>query len=1099
MAKKWSDIEASDTYKSLPDEGKAEIRDRYWRQVIEPSETFKGLDESGRQELRSRFFGDSSGAAPVPDGTLRVPEPIRKTAELTGIPMRGMRGLTVGTQALLEGQGVQPALEAASRATQPGFEPREGEKIGAFVGELMDPRLLALGGAMQAAGVGVKAGMAGRAAIRAAGTEGAAIGATFGGLSATEKGYMSPNDALNIAVSTGLGGLTGAIGQGIINSIVARSASRAAKRAGTAIPDAKPSPAATTPPQRPDYMPSEAARRARKIIGETPDITAEGKRYEQALETMDKLNRQFDDLTPEVRTNLSQLRDEFRSRLERMKAEQRRLEGLAAEEQRTLQRKAEEELGFIGGGPVPRQRVLEPIGTREIALRQPDLPEFIAETPRGGTVSPIIKDMQRQATQKSLNRKGNLRFVKPKDKIADPQTPWQVRYKEAPKIASNNRQRVAVDTAASAIVKREGVDPATVVSSPLLPGTDDVLTPVPEAIAGSKFEIGALWSRFANGLADKISTMGQSGAELSKRIRIFNDVPQIRSAQFDDGFHQFLKGVKKSDYEKWGRALADRLEGRQPTFPVSDEAVNYVKAALAEVADESEKVGLTVLRANGEEVPFARRTDFFPRVVKKDLIDRLIGGDKTVEQRIADHLVKTRQADNFDIAAAKVQQWRRRMMDRRYGHLERARELDLPPEMYERNAVQVIPEYFAHGYRRLEEVRQFGKDDAIQKQLMSLMQKEGVSRGNVVTAQKGYERLVGIELEDDLLYKGLDAIRAMTSGMIIQYPSTILQLGQLITPALKTTGRNWITAWPETFYRMAKHLGKAMTDMGKREAAQAGQLFENSVSEYLADLMAHKAGKIGKFAQTSSRLSLFGQLDAFNRIYSANLGREWITKDLIPLILKNPRNRYARRELISLGLNPERIVERKGLTAMETNIAAKRFADMTQGAPNVVELPLYWSGKVGKFWSQFKSFTYLIGRTNYRMFKDAVATGNVPKAVGLFTFYPAVGHVIGSVREELFGIKNFEITGNEGLDAYLNNLADATAIPFVLDAGFRGFNKASDLIRMAAPVSLSTALSLTEGAMDIIKGDAEKGAKKLVRRIPVVGRGVATLAGLEER
>jgi hypothetical protein len=98
------------------------------------------------------------------------PGAFRKALKATDMPMRGLRGVGVGAESLIEGKGVQPSLERASAATEEGYQPKPGEKIGAFAGEMSDPRFMLFG----AAGEGVAATGLGKAVMGGA----AALGGT---------------------------------------------------------------------------------------------------------------------------------------------------------------------------------------------------------------------------------------------------------------------------------------------------------------------------------------------------------------------------------------------------------------------------------------------------------------------------------------------------------------------------------------------------------------------------------------------------------------------------------------------------------------------------------------------------------------------------------------------------------------------------------------------------------------------------------------------------------------------------------------------------------------------------------------------------------
>lgn len=135
--------------------------------------------------------------------SLRTQSTIQKVAQASGLPMRGLRGVGVGVEKLFTGneQGLVPrvgeAAQAASEATQPDFQAKPGEKIGATAGEFADPRFMAFGaiGEAAASARALKVAFAGAAAL--------------GGVQATEDlaktGQVDPK-AAGIAAAEGAGG-----------------------------------------------------------------------------------------------------------------------------------------------------------------------------------------------------------------------------------------------------------------------------------------------------------------------------------------------------------------------------------------------------------------------------------------------------------------------------------------------------------------------------------------------------------------------------------------------------------------------------------------------------------------------------------------------------------------------------------------------------------------------------------------------------------------------------------------------------------------------------------------------------------------------------
>lgn len=114
MATKWSDIIKSNQYTALDEQGKAALKDRYWKNVIETSDEYQKGGDDFRDALRSRFYGDA-GKVPYES----APEPTR---------------LQLAKQTLGETFGAEvPALGKAAeffRSTAPQYIAQKGGEMG---------------------------------------------------------------------------------------------------------------------------------------------------------------------------------------------------------------------------------------------------------------------------------------------------------------------------------------------------------------------------------------------------------------------------------------------------------------------------------------------------------------------------------------------------------------------------------------------------------------------------------------------------------------------------------------------------------------------------------------------------------------------------------------------------------------------------------------------------------------------------------------------------------------------------------------------------------------------------------------------------------
>lgn len=652
-------------------------------------------------------------------------------------------------------------------------------------------------------------------------------------------------------------------------------------------------------------------------------------------------------------------------------------------------------------------------------------------------------------------------------------------------LPTENQLKIKQDTGSSPEVTKLKIPKGLLQSSPNLRGTENAPAFIPEYIAGSSNFRQGWYARVAKQTRTVLNGMGDAGKEMAVRMGMVDDASSIRSGNFLYNFDKFITQISKSQREKAGIALMDILEGKPNNTKLPAGMIELVQKMFGDFADDAKALDFSILRADGTKVPWAERANFAPRMVKSEFVDGILRGDSATLGRLKQYFLETKQAATEYQASQKAVALRRRYMERRYGHLERAREYDLPPEFYDRQGFAVIPEYVRAASHRLEEVRQFGQHDSRISELLDKISGEG---NDAVLARQIFDRYAGLEVADEVHSRLISGVKNLVTGMSIQLPSTITQLGQVMTPIHRVTSPEIGLGLAKAYGRAAGALIKSFTSLGKEEAARAGQHFDSVATDYLLDTYGGMRSKpFANFAKTALEYSGFSAEDSFWRRFSAILGKTHIEDELIPRILSNGNDKYAVAELRRLGLNPSIVKAQGGLSDFELNLATKRFADQTQGTPNVLDLPLWWSSPTGKFMTQFHTFSVVIGKENYLLAKDMVKTGNINRLISMGVGTPLVGAGISYLKEDVLGLKPSDFTGDKNTDRiikwYINGTSFGVAADLMLSLA-----KGRDAFVNSTQIP---ALQIGSGLLYDVKsgllGD-KKAAKRVAQKIPVVGR-----------
>jgi hypothetical protein len=633
--------------------------------------------------------------------------------------------------------------------------------------------------------------------------------------------------------------------------------------------------------------------------------------------------------------------------------------------------------------------------------------------------------------------------------------------------------RIHNDTSVSPIVQQSKVPPEFVQSSALLYGTDKAPALNPEIIAGSKSWFESFADRVAKSTENVFKSYGPAGEQVAQDIAYVRDVSKVRAGKFLAGFYQYIKPYKSKNLSVIGTALADELEGRTPKVKLPPQFVTYTKQAIASIADEAEKSNLYIINRAGERVPFQPRDNYFPRMMKAEIIDKIISGDDKTMKKMAQYLVESKQEGSYNVALKQGMLLRRKLVERRYGHLERARELNFPPEFYERNALKVLPEYFQAAYHRLAEMQRFGpKDSAI----LSKIQQLSDQGHDGELALRMFNRIVGAEPMDTIAKQGMKGLRNVATGSLLQFQTLFLHFGRVAIPAyeagFRTAGENFI---------------KAFTSVGEKEAIEMGQNLTKAVQEHLQEAFGGDTSKTGKLAEFGLNYSGLKPLDRFFRKYSALTGKDWIQNELLPRFLKNNYDQKALTELQHLGANTDVIKQNGGLSELELNTLAKRFADNTQGAPDNTTLPLWWTSPVGRAYGLFHNYNLVISREMLSLAKRAIETKNAPRLVEMAVGIPLTGYFIHAARKNVFKYDDIKYTGDKDTDLAINVIKSASPIAISADLLLTALQGKQSMLRAAVPSAISYPIDVLGDIIPAARGN-QKAQKRLVGDIPVLGR-----------
>jgi len=420
-------------------------------------------------------------------------------------------------------------------------------------------------------------------------------------------------------------------------------------------------------------------------------------------------------------------------------------------------------------------------------------------------------------------------------------------------------------------------------------------------------------------IQNQISRFGEPGKELVKKVQRVEEISAQRIGKAEGIISRELGKLNPNELENFVDVAS---RGVRPINETVQKAYSKIKPLFKEVAKEAE-----------EKIPgFRPREKFFPQFQTKEFLEKL--RDKDFLNIQAAKLVEKGKFSTIEEAELAIKEMVRfSLRGRKFGSLDFPRELDLPGWI--KDPKEVLPRYFRAAYKRLAEIDEFGLAD---KEVRGLIKQIGIKIGP--NAEKvARDSMKAIVKDYDYNRTLLEAAQGVRTFSIVTRLglAQITNLGQTANTLIRT---NILSTF--------KGIQKSFTKEGKEFAESAGVLV-NSIAEELAGAST-VAEKFLKFIG-------FQGVERFNRISSANAGREYVKQQFSKLI-KNNNRKFSRRKLSEVGIDPDQALKRGHLTSDELKRAAFRVNKSAQFTTQPQDLPLFWSDPMGKVLTQFKTFAF---------------------------------------------------------------------------------------------------------------------------------------------
>jgi flagellum-specific peptidoglycan hydrolase FlgJ len=547
-----------------------------------------------------------------------------------------------------------------------------------------------------------------------------------------------------------------------------------------------------------------------------------------------------------------------------------------------------------------------------------------------------------------------------------------------------------------------------------------------------------------------IGSMGEAGQDLAGRVHAWREGAETDAA----AYLQRMPGVDKlgkTDFEN----MVDVLEqNAKPKSIQVEQAAAEAKSVLDDLFTRAENAGVDVAERIG---------NYFPHQYKQSIVDRLRDTGKRAEA--IRHLMTTGQADTEAEAIDKLSRFATASRSRRHGSLEMERLANLPG--YEKTK-EALYSHVLSASRRVNEVAQFGRDDAIKDRLITRMTAEGYD-GQL--ANDFFKTIVGAKTYSQA---------AEDISRVARTWHTATRLG---LSAISNATQSVNTASVAGVLRTLQAMPRAAWSPAEKEFAASTGVTLDSIIREVREGSGWSDRIPGLF------LPGFNQVERFNRRVAAIAGRDF-ARDMAEKAAAGSNS--AGRALKTLGLDVDDVVKRGGALTPEEEIAAARnVVERTQFRVDPQDLPQWTAHPIGKMVSQFKTFAYNQSAFVQRELIDEARRGNVLPILRFAILAPLAQAAATETRNVLSGRPSEEDPEMRALQYALGPLGlvgDVSRTLFGINSKYVPIERRT--AQFTGSLLGPTVGTLTEGlgaGLNVLEGNLTPAARLALRQVPLAG------------
>lgn len=556
-----------------------------------------------------------------------------------------------------------------------------------------------------------------------------------------------------------------------------------------------------------------------------------------------------------------------------------------------------------------------------------------------------------------------------------------------------------------------------------------------------------------------IESFGDEGRQIAGMIDKADEIANIKVGIDINELSPILRAMTPDEI----RRFPDVAEGILPAVTENEVSLaNFWNTRRAEIAMDAQRVGLTVKGSDGIEHPFVPRENYYPRMVNETKIKE-IRSDPEKANKLFVSMVENSNGRIKSVTEAKVI-FNDIIKDRtvkRYGNLEKAREIDfLPDDMLIRDPRLVMSSYLQGARHRIADATTLGAKQEKALELIENARKRGIDADTITALMR---RATG----EEMFGKGEVALSrlARTYNNLTKLSlAAVTNIGDVVKPFVRTG----------EFINTMKGIIKSFTTDGAIQARRSGAV-EANLRALLQD-----AGDT-KLSDAFFKYTGFTFTETKIRSFNANAAIAH-AEALIKRLKNNPDNAFAYRRLAQWIDNPDDVISRGFLTQSEKDIVGYRGIADTQPLRRL-DLPFYWQKPSVKVLTQFKSFAYKHMTFMKKFVLDEAKQGNVRPLVAFLVMGQVVGETVGDMKASIRNRDRQDDVSRRIIDNYLTIGGIGLATDFLANLQYGSLG--GGFLKFVAGPTLT---DVDDWLTRIVSNNrSERVPKKLVGSLPLVG------------